>query len=328
MARERFVWMDNVHLQMVSHGHGVYLTGPGWKNWNDTKSPRENVQRILNRDESHFSKELLPHMIVAYQVEDLGNLPIPVCVIIQEAYNRQKTLRTIRNSGAKLVIFTYQNEMPQYQEELEAEDRHCIWIPHSADERTYKDYGMDKTIDVLIVGNMNQDIYPFRNRLARIAWREMRKRSYKVVWLPHPGYELPPKGKALVGENYARTINQAKLVVTCTSRHRYALCKLAEIPLCRALPVSDLPLERQGFFKKTQLVVEPWRTDREIMASMEDLLDDEEELQHRIKVSRDKIEQRLLMKYWAERFIYYARRAIGEVDMAAPHPTTGDDDVS
>jgi hypothetical protein len=60
---------------------------------------------------------------------------------------------------------------------------------------------------------------------------------------------------------------------------------------------------------------------------MEDLLDDEEALAHRVKVARDKVEFRLVMKYWAERFIYYARRNSGEVDMAAPMPPVGEEDL-
>lgn len=322
MARERFRWMDYVHEQVLPYGHGVHTTGPGWSDWNENATMVQN----LNLYQQSRHKEEQAHFIVAYDVEGIAtDCPIPVCVVIQEAYNRPKTLKTIHDVDAKLVIFTYANEMPQYQAELEAEGRDVVAIPHSADDRCFKDYGEEKLIDVLIVGSMNQTIYPFRNRLARLAWRDLRKRGYRVEWLKHPGYTIPPKA-GLIGEAYARKINQAKLVVTCTSRYRYALGKLCEIPLCRALPVSDLPADRQKFFSQTMLNVEPWMLDREILTKIEDVLDDEDDLAARIKLAHDKIEFRLVMKYWAERFIYWARRHTGEIDMAPPMPLIGDED--
>ena len=321
MARERFRWMDyvNEQMQLVGLGHGVHTTGPGWGDWDDTRSLSENITAYMK--DRH--REELPHMIVSYNIKEpmpVG-FEVPTAVIIQEAYNRPKTLKTIRDADAKLVFFTYFNEIKQYQAELESEGRTVVHNPHCADDYCFKDYGLEKSIDVLIVGSMNQTTYPFRSRLARLAWRELRKRGYRVEWLAHPGYVLGREG-AVVGEAFARRLNMSKLVVTCSSTYRYALAKFCEIPLCRALPVSDVPLEREAFFDQTMLHVEPWMIDREILYQMENLLDDDAELQHRVKVARDKIEFRLVMKYWAERFIYHARRRIGEVDMAAPMPLT------
>jgi hypothetical protein len=60
---------------------------------------------------------------------------------------------------------------------------------------------------------------------------------------------------------------------------------------------------------------------------MEALLDDEPALQKRTRIARDKVESRLTMKYWAERFVYQGRRLLGEVDMAPPMPPVGDEDT-
>jgi hypothetical protein len=311
MARERFVWMRAVQEQVVPHG--VHWTGPGWPDWHDEADPVDNVKLYVA--ERKHDLEVQPHIVVSYQVDNLAGCPVPVCLILQEAYNRPKTLKLLRDVDPKLVFFTYANEMLQYAEDLK--DRFVQHIPHSADDSIFKIYGQPKRIDVLIVGNMNQTIYPFRYRLARLAWRTLRKRGYRVSWLPHPGYTLPPKA-GLVGLDYAARLNEAKLVITCTSRYRYALSKLVEIPLCGALPVSDVPFERQAFFKQTMLHVEPWMLDREIQQAMEDLLDDDEALAQRVKIARDRVEARLTMKFWAERFIYQCRRFMGE----SPHPAT------
>jgi len=314
MARERMRWMDYVHVQVAQIGHLVHTTGPGWGDWDEKNGVGRNIDKCLERQ----TGEQRAQLVVAYEMGEVKYSPIPTCVIIQEAYDRPKTLRTIREADAKLVVFTYANEVPQYRDELESEGRAVVTIPHSGDEDLFRDFGEEKTIDVLIVGSMNQLIYPVRARLARLAWRELRKRGYRVEWLRHPGYTLPPKS-GLVGEAYARKINQSRLVVTCTSRHRYALAKLAEIPLCMSLPISDLPGERERFFEQTTLHVDPWRLDREILSSIEDVLDDEEDWCRRVKIAHEKVAARLTMKDWAERFVYYARRKIvGEMDMALP----------
>jgi hypothetical protein len=314
MARERLKWMDYVDAQVSEIGHGVTTTGPGWPDWYENESVGRNIELAMRGQ----TGERKAQMAVVYQIGEVKDSPVPTCVVIQEAYDRPKTLRTIREVDAKLVVFTYANEVPQYQDELESEGRAVVTIPHSGDEELFRKYGEEKTIDVLIVGSMNQTVYPHRARLARLVWRELRKRGYRVEWLPHPGYTLPPKS-GLVGEAYARKINRSKLVVTCTSRHRYALAKLVEIPLCWALPVSDLPGERGKFFEETMLHVEPWRLDREILASIEDVLDDEENWLRRVKIAREKVEARLTMKDWAERFVYWSRRKIvGEMDMTPP----------
>lgn len=326
MARERFVWMQAVQAQVAPHG--VDTWGPGWPKWDESKTPDDNVATYMH--ERSGDREAHPHFIVPYMVRPFVTTTIPRVVILQEAYNRPKVLAEIRAVDAKLVIFTYANEMPQFQAELEAEGRVVKSIGHCADDHLYQVLGSTleatRTVDVLIVGNMNQAIYPFRNRLARLAWRDLRKRGYRVSWLPHPGYTLPPKA-GVVGPEYVARLNSAKLVVTCTSRFKYALTKLAEIPLCGALPVSDVPGERERFFEATMLHVEPWMLDREIRQAMEDVLDSPDDWARRVKIARDKVEARLVMKYWAERFIYQCRRVLGEVDMAGPMPEVGPEDT-
>ena len=235
-------------------------------------------------------------------------------------------MQLIRDTGASFVVFTYENDLKQYQAELEAEDRQLWFIPHSADELIYHDYGLEKDIDVLIVGNLAQEFYPFRYRLARLARRELAKRCYEVVELPHPGFTIPIRPGTVIGEGYAKVLNRSKLVMTCTSRQRYAFAKLVEIPLCWSLPVSDLPAGRQGFFRQTMLNVEQWMTDREILAKIEDVLDDDGLRLHLTTVAHDKIALRLTMRHWAERFLYAVRRGVWGESPELPTPVIGDED--
>lgn len=323
MSRVRFDEVESI--TKVDPRHTVRISGPGWPDWPDGLQPIDYVRQIHKFYEKNQREQI--HFILAYMVEGLQGSPIKVAMIFHETYNWVQTLRRIRDTGATLVIFTYANDLAKYEEELDKEDRDLAFIPHSADPDIYKDYGLKKDIDVLVVGNLARDFYPFRARLARLAQREIAKRGYTVVMLPHPGFELPPRPGTAVGEEYARWLNRSKLVLTCTSRQRYAFNKLVEIPLCRSLPVSDLPAERQGFFRQTMLNVEMWHTDREILYKIEEALDDEELLTRLTTIAHDKVAQRLTMPHWAERFIYLARRHVWGESPEPPMPPVGEEDM-
>lgn len=322
MSRVRFEEIES--LVRLSPNVDVKTSGPGWDDWPAGMEPMEYLNQEIASRKLDASRAL--HVVVSYMVTGLAASPVPVAVIFHETYNYPKTMQLIEDTGAKVVVFTYSNDVALYQAPLEAAGRALWVIPHSADEYIYRDYGLEKDIDVLVVGNLSEQFYPFRHRLARLAHRELRKRGYRVVQLPHPGFELPPREGAVVGEAYARYLNRSKVVLTCTSRQRYAFAKLVEIPLCASLPVSDLPRERQGFFRQTTLNVEQWMLDREILAKVEDVLDDDGLRARLTAVAHDKVAQRLQMRHWAERFIYCVRRGIWGESPEPPTAPVGDDD--
>jgi hypothetical protein len=350
MSRVRFEEVEALR-RSGDQKNAVLTSGPGWPDWPDGLQPLDYVTQRLTWAQRN-APDQVPHLVLSYKVEGLRGSPVPVAVIFHETYNWSQTLREIRDTGATLVIFTYQNDLAQYERTLTEEGRALVSIPHSADPVIYRDYATEalmprrvtdpmlslahyqspfdpgyKDIDVLVVGNLAQDFYPFRARLARLAQREIRKRGYRVMTLAHPGFTLPARAGTAVGADYAQMLNRAKLVMTCTGRHHYAFCKLVEIPLCWSLPVSDLPAERQGFFRQTMLNVEMWHTDREILFHIEQVLDDDALLQRLTTIAHDKVAQRLTMPHWAERFTYWARRHVWRDSPTAPTPSVSEEDM-
>lgn len=323
MSRVRFE--EVAAITKVDPRHTVHISGPGWPDWPEGLAPIGYVRQMYQYYHGNQRDQI--HLVLSYEVGGLEGSPVKVAMIFHETYNRLQTLNKIRDTGASLVIFTYANDLKQYEHELASEGRRLAWIPHSADPDIYQDYGLEKDVDVLVVGNLAREFYPFRARLARLAHREIRKRGYNVVTLPHPGFTIPVREGTVMGREYAQWLNRSKLVLTCTSRQKYAFCKLVEIPLCRSLPVSDLPGERQNFFKRTMLNVEMWHTDREILGKIEDVLDDDGLLNELTTIAHDKVAQRLTMPYWAERFIYLARQHVWGESPEPPMPAVGEEDV-
>lgn len=341
MSRVRFEEVEA--LKAGDPKINVHMSGPGWPDWPEGTTPLQYVtQRCIDLRDQHHEK---PHLVYSYGVRGLAGSPIPVAMKFHETYNWRKTLELIRDTGATLVFFTYANNIATYREALKdytvvnghpPQPRPVTieHLPHGADDGLYRPYLADaKDIDVLVVGNLAQDFYPFRARLARLAQREIRKRGYRVATLIHPGFRVRRDAdgnlvtdRGVIGFQYARYLSRSKLVISCTSREHYAFCKLVEIPLCGALPISDLPRERRTFFAQTTLNVEMWHTDREILGRIEDLLDDEAELRRRTTVARDKVSQRLTLAHWAERFVYHARRHVWGESPALPTPAVGEED--
>lgn len=337
MSRVRFE--EVASLPKANPPLEVHTTGPGWDDWPTGMDPVTYVRHW--NDHVHGDRERMLHVVLSYGVPGCAGLAeapaIPVFTIFHETYNYPKTMAAIRDIGASHVVFTYANDLALYRPDLDRLGVRLWSIPHSATEMLYyPDCGIEKTIDVLIVGNLAEQFYPFRYRLARLAKRELAKRSYRVVHLPHPGFTSSRAVEhisdragagAVSGLAYADYLRRSKVVLTCCSKQKYAFCKLVEIALCGALPVSDLPAERQGFFRQTILHVEPWMLDREILAKIEDVLDDDD-IRRRLTVqAHDRVAARLEMRHWAERFVYVVRCALGEAP-ALPTPATSDEDAT
>ena len=317
MSRVRFQQMHAIGERVP-----VVITGPGFERpilpshrpsydmpvecpaWESTFSPAENVARIRIGDDR-------AELVVVYGVEDLAGMHCPIATQYNEADDVLKVSQYVSHNRISLVVFHHQNDTVHYPWPSAAVE--AVHIPHCADTRVCRDWSenarraSDKPVDILVAGNMSQFFYPFRFRLRGLALGWFKKRGYRVRVLDHPGYTLPPRDGTLIGEAFARAINDAKLVFTCSMRFNYALAKYSEIAACRSLAVGDLPGERHEHFAKSILNVEPWMTDEQITRKIEDVLDDESGLLHTLtEESYDRSRAYTMGKY-AQRFLAAAK---------------------
>lgn len=114
------------------------------------------------------------------------------------------------------------------------------WLPHFANEEVFKDYGLPKDIDCLMMG-VARRYYPLR----KIMYDALIDKPF-FVYHPHPGYENQDETRKniIIGEKYAKEINRAKLFLTCDSTFHYPLAKYFEVPACNTLllapPLKEL----------------------------------------------------------------------------------------
>jgi len=120
---------------------------------------------------------------------------------------------------------------------VQREVRFIPW-PRAVSPEIIRDYGLPKIYDVTLLGCLRRDFYPLRTRMHRTF---SKMRDIKYFHQDHPGYGFVSSQEALVGESYARAINQSKIFATCTGIYRIAFQKTYEILGSRTAMLCDEP---------------------------------------------------------------------------------------
>jgi len=237
----------------------VTWSGPGWTNWEDRASVQANVDRLYGTAEP-------PDLIVGYkplEMTGFAETRAPRCLRYNEMYDEEATLAEIRGARANLVVCHHRNDLDRYAWLLRDFNEFPIQlsgIAHCAESSIYRDYGLPKTMDALLVGAWNIHMklgqhYPLRDRIPAIFQRLAPK--YRCGVLKHPGYDL---GDASLDRNsvfYAQQLNAAKICVTCSGVPRSRVGKYVEIPMSASALAADLPDEDHEFFRSFMIVLDP-----------------------------------------------------------------------
>jgi hypothetical protein len=110
--------------------------------------------------------------------------------------------------------------------------------PRSMSPQIFRDYGLPKIYDVTILGQLYKPFYPLRVRMHEVFLKQQEINYFSKA---HPGYNYVAEGSALVGEQYARVINQSKIFASCTGKYRIPFMKLYEVIACNTALMCDAP---------------------------------------------------------------------------------------
>ena len=120
-----------------------------------------------------------------------------------------------------------------------------IRLPHYIEPNIFHDYGLKREVDMLMMGALLDGWYPLRQTI-----HEHYKNHSNFVYQKHPGYyRFPDPSQLLIGQNYARELNKAKLFFTCGSILNYPVLKYFEVLACKTLLLAPTfpELEELGF---------------------------------------------------------------------------------
>lgn len=163
----------------------------------------------------------------------LNSINIPKGMIYHDiSYELEHRKRYAKKEKIDYIFTHYRDAFLKWYPELKES---MIWLPHHVNIEVYKDYQLPKSIDSLMMGAMLPHIYPLRVMMLNTL-----KDTPGFVYHGHPGYtEVQDIAKGtLVGEDYAKEINRAKVFLTCNSVYEYTLMKYFEVMACKTLLIA------------------------------------------------------------------------------------------
>ena len=139
------------------------------------------------------------------------------------------------------TYFTYVSNAGDYLPEIA--DRLFYW-PFAVDTSIYRDYGQQKLLPILLLGNTDIPQYAWRRRI-RAAVSD----HFQTVVVPHVGYSPNYASQALFDEPFSRLINSALITPTCGGMVKALVNKHLEIPASGSLLLTEeTPILREFGF--------------------------------------------------------------------------------
>ncbi|WP_193064069.1 glycosyltransferase [Oceanobacillus oncorhynchi] len=166
-------------------------------------------------------------------VTGLADIDTPVGLMVNDAHRfvEQRRRFIARNQIKTFFVICRHNFYQHYPHQKQHQ---VFFLPQFVNTSIFKDYGNVKTIDLMMLGEIAfPQIYPLRDKILQHY-----QDSSHFHHRPHPGWRdftSEQAEQSLIGENYARTINQAKLFFACGSVRQVVTFKYFEVPACRTL---------------------------------------------------------------------------------------------
>ncbi|SEN12102.1 glycosyltransferase [Lihuaxuella thermophila] len=177
---------------------------------------------------------LINEIMGGWYTKGCKNINIPIGYMVHDVQSNVDFRRKFLSENAISLIFSFiKHKFVELYPEFTDKFR---WLPHHVNTSIFKDYGLQREINSLFMGNTSP-LYPLRKKVI-----EKMRGQPGFVHHVHPGYLLQP-GKdskpVFVGEQYAKEINRAKMFFTCCSIYKYPLLKYFEVLACRTLLLAD-----------------------------------------------------------------------------------------
>lgn len=274
-------------------------SGRGWDNYNTDLTVDQNIN-IIYKDKKK------PNVVLGFQYyryKGFRDLKILKVSRADETYKEVQTVKTLQDNKMDLVIFHHKNGMLSLQKRPEVKGIRFENIPRIVNINLFKDYQEKRVYDILLVGRLDRKIYPFRCRLADIIERDWFKK-YRCKILKHPGYSVSlGQDKDIVMRAYAKEVNRARLVVSCSSIYRYALSKFLEVPASFSVLASDLPDERREFYSKFVLELSHKDRDKELENKIVNFISNREQYRNYLMNGYNLVRDNMNPIKYADKFV-------------------------
>lgn len=230
------------------------------------------------------------------QFKGLEKLNTPLVIEYNEMIDRpnREEIATRELSIAKpdIVIGRLKNEMQPFVPLFP--NIHWLHIPHAANKNIFHDYELKTKYDVTLIGNLNEQYYPFRQRLYRLLPKFANK-GFRVKYKFFPRSADNDLDKHLV--SLAQFINSSKICITCSSFMKERIAKLVEIPMSGSVLACDTPPGYEDTLCPARIKIEPWMTDSEIINTLVSHLENSKKLEKMKEQSLEWAQKYTMEKY-------------------------------
>lgn len=284
-------------IEEISKLSQLTYSGIGWDNFDNKKTLSENIKKIYDGDK--------PDIIISFdhfKIKNFVNCKIPKVIMMNEMHSpegdKKSALRMILSGGYDFVVCHHKNEMESPV--FDSIRSKMINIPHHVNFSIFKDYNLEKTIDVLLCGSLRLEKYQLRKKLINVIGK-LQEIGINAQIHPHPG----PRPDAHTNKymiDFAKIINRSRICLTCSSIYKCAFAKYVEIPLCKSLIMADIPNERQNFFCSFVEEINKEDSDEKIVKRILNLLENSEELEKKTNIGFEK-NKTLSMQNYAKKFM-------------------------
>ena len=286
MSRVRFHTID-----AIGQITNLTMSGPGWDGF-------ENVSQI--------EESVMPDLIIWYKplnIPGYKDARAPRCLQYNEMHDFNATKDEIEKSGSKFIICHHLNDIDNYN----TVDAKFINIQHCADIRFFKDYQQKKDIDVLLVGVLNDYIYPLRTKLVNVI-QSLQQQNFVTSLYTHPTYTITNAFNNNHIIDFAKHINRSKITLTCSSKFRYLLGKYIEIPMCNSLLVADMPDDQVQFLNEFIVEIDITMSINKIVEKITYYLEHDEERCLRSQKGYNTMLSTHTQQHYANKFVDVAKK--------------------
>lgn len=239
----------------------------------------KNMTNVSNQPYSYYMLEAQNWCGEGYMIHGLWDLK---CVCGYKCIGKNKRcgflpiLHYIQSHNYDSIWCRFDTYITQYH----FKDRKWFKYGYYIDTDIFNDWKEEKKYDILMYGNVNNKIYPFRNRLYRLLTKSKRF-NIKIV----PYSSRLRKAKTLIsGKNLSKLINQSWMTISTKASIDAFLQKYYEIVMSKSAVCGDFPdLEKDQYLKNNMVYVTMDMKDDDILNTIEDHLCGKKKLSNMIK---------------------------------------------
>ena len=221
-----------------------------------------------------------------------------ICFYMEDMYHQKQILNLCREYNVKHLILNMNHYF--YSSLYQKQGLHVHCLPYGLDKSDIRLVSeTKKRYDVIIYGNMNPKVYPFRFRV----WKLLQKhdKEFKILYIPFCSKNeksIDTKKKELYDQ-----IESCYLGLVCPSIYNFLLKKHLEIPWCGTMLLGQIPVDYQHVFQK-HLVVSIHRkmSDDEILSVLRGQLKDKAKLLERTRKLQVTVKENFSMEIVKKEF--------------------------